>query len=250
LNKIVSQLAHFGRNNTTFLPSCHSTNSYALEWLKEHEVQEGWMVYTFDQTNGRGQGGNKWESTPHHNLTFSLVYCPTFLKPKDQFQLNKAVSLGLVAYLNAQGFDAQIKWPNDIYLEGGKVAGILIENILRGNDFRYAVVGVGLNVNQKQFSVPAVSLFLMDGKERDLETSLVGLASCIDLKMNHLASGDMAEIDIEYHKVLYRRNQPAFYSSGGEHFAGVVKGVDETGRLRVLTENGERTFALKEISFL
>src|ERR1035437_6040925 len=118
-----------------------STNSYLsrlltslpTSLLKERGVFEGTVVITNHQEQGRGQRGTTWESEPNKNLTLSILLQPTFLRPDEQFELNKAISLGVAEFVagllspfeGGKG-DVKIKWPNDIYIGNKKVAGILI----------------------------------------------------------------------------------------------------------------------------
>ena len=234
-----------------YLPTCHSTNTYANNWLKENEVEEGWIVYTFDQTNGRGQAGNTWESEPNKNLTFSIVYTPVFLAPKNQFYLNMIVSLAIVAFLEQLNLKAEIKWPNDIYVNGKKMAGILIENHLRGDVFRNAVVGIGLNINQANFkTAKASSVFQELGIEYQLTDCISILRTHLEQLYEHLKSNELLFIQKEYLQKMYLRNKPSLFRSGDHTFIGSIKGVDPNGRLLIMTELGEKTFGLKEIAFL
>src|SRR5690348_13137008 len=102
-------------HSLVFMPECHSTNGEALRLLQDNPpVAEGTVIITDNQTAGRGQRGNTWESEPGKNLTFSIILKPTFLHPKDQFKLNMCVSLALHDYLTSQLQDVKIKWPNDM----------------------------------------------------------------------------------------------------------------------------------------
>ena len=135
-----------------YLPTCHSTNDIAAEMIQSQEVFEGTIIITDHQTTGRGQRGNSWEAAIGQNLTLSLILKPTFLRASDQFQLNVAVSLGVHEFLSQylpEGLT--IKWSNDIYHYDKKLGGILIENTLQGYNIGYSVIGIGLNINQKQF---------------------------------------------------------------------------------------------------
>ena len=250
MNDNISHNASQISNNTIYLPSCHSTNTYASDWIKDNEVTNGWTVYTFDQTKGRGQQGNVWESEPNKNLTFSMVLKPDFLNPKDQFSLNMAVSLAIIQFLADLGLKAEIKWPNDIYVNNRKIAGILIENQLLGNVFKAAVVGIGLNMNQKEFKTHgATSVFLQNEKEFDLVQSLSYIQTILFRYVERLRTGEIALIKKEYHSKLYLRNKPSVFKCGDDSFVGSIKGVGESGMLQIQTENGLLSFGLKEIKF-
>ena len=112
-------------------PQLGSTNQYAVEIVSKSNPTEGTVISTFHQPAGRGQIGRKWESEPHKNLTLSIIFYPRFLAPTQQFILNQAISLGLVDFITkyiAKG--VKVKWPNDIYVQDRKIAGILLQNTL------------------------------------------------------------------------------------------------------------------------
>ena len=132
------------------------------------------------QTAGRGQGDHKWHSLPGENLTFSAVlkFGGQGLAPlaaRDALVITETVTLALRLYLEERGVKARIKWPNDIYVGDSKVCGILIENILHGAEIASSIIGIGLNLNQKDFPADLpnpVSLTLLTGRSYDIEEEL------------------------------------------------------------------------------
>ena len=129
-----------------------STNKYC-EALDLAEVEDFTCYWALEQTAGIGQRGNHWHSAPGQNLTFSLVLHPAFLPAARQFYLTQALSLALVDLLSTFNlhFSIQIKWPNDIYVDGHKICGTLVSTRLQGNAIASAVCGIGLNVNERDF---------------------------------------------------------------------------------------------------
>ena len=133
------------------------------------------------QTAGRGQGDHSWHSLPGENLTFTVVlkFGGEYLAPllaRDVLLITETVTLALRRYLLAKGVKARIKWPNDIYVGDLKICGILIEDILRGDEVGASIVGIGLNLNQTAFppDLPnPVSLSLLTGRRYDPEKELV-----------------------------------------------------------------------------
>jgi len=115
--------------------------------LKQNNIAEGTVVSTFNQTKGRGNANNNWLSEADKNLSISIIYKPKFLLAKQQFYLNMAICLGIIDALKPTA-QFTIKWPNDIYYKNYKVAGLLIENTLIGENLKHSVIGIGLNVNQ------------------------------------------------------------------------------------------------------
>src|SRR5882757_1221638 len=126
-----------------YVPECHSSNTLLYELNDSSPLPEGTVVITDNQTAGRGQRGNIWETDPGLNITFSLLLKPGFLAAKNQFRLNMAVSLavaeGLKRYVSSE---VKLKWPNDIFISNKKIGGILIENQLQGMSLSESIVGV------------------------------------------------------------------------------------------------------------
>ena len=157
--------------NETFihLNETHSTNSYLRELImREKEQPEGTVVITDYQTAGRGQKGNSWESERGKNLTFSILLHPNHIPPGKQFILSQLISIAIVGVLKKYDRHFTIKWPNDIYWKEKKIAGMLIEVDLTGSSLSNAIIGIGININQRHFKSDApnpVSLTQITGKE-------------------------------------------------------------------------------------
>lgn len=232
-----------------------STNQYALSLLHEEVLPEGTVIVTGNQTEGRGVDNNKWESEPGKNLTFSMVIYPNYIPVEEQFYLNKAFSLGIFDLVRKEaGETTRIKWPNDVYIGDQKIAGILIQNGIRGNEFSYCVSGIGLNVNQEKFSsmpVDPVSLKMATGKKYNLNSLLEELSGALNRRLDQLRSGHLDLIDRDYHSALFRLNEWAGYLYHGKELKARILGVDSRGHLLLETEEGGRVKCdLKEIKFL
>ena len=115
-----------------------STNDYALKLLSKSTPEEGTIISTNSQTMGKGLAGNGWESQAGKNLTISIILKPSFLNPSKQFYISKIIALAVHEFLSGQLKNVRIKWPNDIYVNNDKIAGILIENSVIGNNFEYS----------------------------------------------------------------------------------------------------------------
>jgi len=129
--------------------SLSSTNSTAWLMVREKELPEGTVISANFQTAGKGQHGNRWESERGKNLLFSIILYPSSVSPDEQFLISMSISLGICDFLKHFLSDIKIKWPNDIYVNGGKIAGILIENSIIGQTIEYTVAGIGININRK-----------------------------------------------------------------------------------------------------
>lgn len=230
--------------------SLPSTNSEA----RKPGYRHGDAIIAREQTAGRGQRGNKWSSNPGENLTFSLVWEPTFLEAKRQFLLSEAVALALVDTLRAYDLRPKIKWTNDIYVGNRKICGILIEHDL-GTEGKLArtIVGIGLNVNQKEFAewVPnPTSMALLAGRTLDLNEVFQRLYDALEARYSQLQS-DPAAIEKEYGQLLYRLEELHTYAlPNGKRFAGVIKGVRSSGELLVESEGMVVPYLFKEIEFI
>lgn len=235
-----------------FVPECHSTNTLALQMTQNKSATEGTVVITNNQTAGRGQRGTSWESDAGMNLTFSIILMPGFLAPKDQYYLTIFTSLALRDYLEGKIHPGvTIKWPNDILVHEKKICGILIENQVQGSHFIATVIGIGLNINQTRFAKDtATSLKLITNREIALEQALHELLGYVEARYIQLRQGKWSDLREEYLSHLYWRKERHRFSSGLTNFEGVIKGVDDSGKLIVETSEGLSYFGNKEITFI
>ncbi|THU37358.1 biotin--[acetyl-CoA-carboxylase] ligase [Niastella caeni] len=215
-------------------------------------ASHGITWFALEQTAGKGQRGKSWLTTPNQNIMLSTVITPGLL-PTRQFWLSATVALACYDfYKKYAGEETRIKWPNDVYWRDRKAGGILIENVFRGSDWLYAVVGIGINVNQVVFdpSLPnPVSLKQITGK--DLNASEMGRELCQALE-NRYQALQAAGIDAilqQYQQVLYKMHQPVTLKKGAILFETTIHGVSETGRL--LTKDViEREFDFGEVELI
>ena len=248
--KIPANTLFMGKN-LVFVPDCPSTNTLALEISQQSPVKEGTVVITDEQTAGKGQRGNTWETEPRQNLTFSLILKPGFLAVSKQFYLNIVICLALKDYLKEKTPDTvYIKWPNDILVHEKKISGILIENQLHGSVISNTVAGIGLNVNQKKFGSPtATSLSLITGRDFDLGEELPVILGFIESRYVQLRQGDDRALMNLYLEALYRRHEKHAFSSGDHDFEGIIRDVDAWGKLRIETAEGMKSFGVKEVAY-
>lgn len=234
-----------------FVPECHSTNDEALRLCREHRPSEGTVVITSKQTGGRGLRGNRWITEPGLNLTFSVILHPHFLAPHNAFDLSRALALGIHDYLNGSLLSDRpyIKWPNDLLIGDLKICGILIENSISGSFFNYAVCGVGLNVNQENWDLPATSLSLLTGSNHDLSEVLESLLACMEARYLLLRSGMVDPLRTDYLEKLYWRGESRRFQIGENEVEGTIENVDDQGRLIVQIGGEHRAFIPKELRF-
>lgn len=233
-----------------YLDSVASTNDVA----RDEKYRSGDMVVAESQTAGRGQRGNRWESGAGENLTFSLVVYPVFLPVEFQFLLPEVVTLAVADMLGSYDIEAQVKWPNDIYIGENKVAGILIENDICGPVLSRSIIGVGLNVNQTVFVSDApnpVSMRLAAGRYFDRPEVLERFYMAFRLRYEALGAAQTREIEESYHGMLYMHDVPHVYKlPDGTSFTGIIRLVRPTGELKVEHPDGSiKGYLFKEIEF-
>lgn len=247
----------FVGQNRIDLDETESTNTYATNLLKELPLAEGTLIFTNNQTKGRGQMGNSWQAERGKNLTFSLVLHPGFLAADKQFYLSKITSLAvfgmLTELLGLSLYGIKIKWPNDILVNRKKIAGILIENILRAGQLQSSVIGVGININQLDFGSidkQATSLSVLLKKEIDLKIALELFCKQFETLYLRLKQNNLSKINEAYLQRLYRFNEWANYNAQQNTFSARITGVEENGLLVLTTrENKVLKFNFKEIIF-
>lgn len=224
-------------------------------WLRDYALSQpegDYVVVSEYQTAGRGCGTNSWESERGKNLTFSLLIHPTEITADCQFRISEAVSLALCETLDGYVTDRQVsvKWPNDIYVDDCKICGMLIENRLRGRLMTDSIIGIGLNVNQREFFSDApnpVSLVQLLGHEVALEPLLQAFLQKLELTLQM----DPETLGKAYRNRLYRRGAEHEYRDGKGVFRATLMNVLDDGRLVLLdTEGTARIYAFKEVQFV
>ena len=238
-----------------YIARTYSTNSLMREMIAKGEWPENERyLYAGFQTAGRGQAGNGWESEEGKNLLCSVMLPPR----KNLFELNCAVSVAVQRLL---GEDFTIKWPNDIYWKNRKVAGILIENAIIGNEVKYSIAGIGLNVNQTEWRSDApnpISLKQITGQHYDIHALMPLLYAGIEKALHE----DVRE---EYKAHLYRRegywpfverevtNEPTMNAKHDANgiFRAKIEDILPTGQI-VLRDDKEqqRIYHFKQIRYV
>ncbi|MBD99238.1 MAG: biotin--[acetyl-CoA-carboxylase] ligase [Verrucomicrobia bacterium] len=227
-----------------------STNSYASNYILKHNFDQAHVFHTNVQTEGRARNGKSWISEPHKNLLFSLVVNFEFPLEK-RFYISKAVALGLKDYLDSLSVqEVKIKWPNDILVRNEKIAGILIENSIAGDQIQTAIIGVGLNVNQfsfPEFERKATSLFKVTELILDFEEVLDDVVQSILHRLNQLSEVDT--IDHDYHNALYGKGKRMNFDHKGENFSATIEKVDVDGLLWLRSPSGTLAYDLNSLVF-
>ena len=231
-----------------------STQTYLIDKDDGLSLQEFTTVYTTNQTLGRGQGEHKWESEKDKNISFSFVLRPIFLNPSNQYLITKIISLAIADVLQGYGIDdVKIKWPNDIYVKQNKICGILVQNKIIGNELSAVYVGIGININQKDFLLaPNPTSFLLE-KGRGFDTTQV-FNSCMQRiihKYEDYRKGKLKDLDKEYLEKLLFFKEYHKYEYDNKVIDAKIIDVNEFGHLILQDKDATiYTAELREIKFL
>ena len=193
-----------------WLESTDSTNSEAKR--RSGALDNLSVLAAVEQTAGRGRGSHSWISTPGENLTFTVVlrFGPGGIAPlpaSEAVRITHFCTLAVCDFLEAEGLQPRIKWPNDVWVEDRKICGILIENSFAGGFVDEAIVGIGLNLNQKEFD-PAlpnpVSLQQLTGRQFDPAAALDELYKAICRRAEQLSDADgRSALELEFSKRMF-----------------------------------------------
>ncbi len=236
--------------------SLDSTNSEMLRRAKEEELAEGKLILAEEQVQGRGQRGLGWESEKGSDLTFSVLLYPQHLPAEEQFDLSRAVTLGIaetVMYLHPAINDLiRIKWPNDVLIGDRKLAGVLIENSVQRGHIASSVVGVGfdLHTTEREERLGTTSLESATGLRVSLEEMLERLCKGIERRYLQLQEGDVKGIRGSFTERCYLLGKWATFADEKQEFIARVREVDPSGRLVIEQRDGrEERYAVKELTF-
>ncbi len=235
------------------LESVDSTNS----WLAKHAPTEDadiTVVTAEYQTDGRGQGQNRWESEKGENLLFSILVHPVMVPLNRQFQLSMTEALALKEVLSDYVEGITLKWPNDVYWHDKKLSGTLIENMLGGGHVKNCIFGTGINVNQPRFSSDApnpVSLRQILGHEVGRDDLLEKIVAAFEKYYALLCQGDYADISAMYMDALYRKHGFWKYRDADGVFDAALVEVEDDGHLVLRDKEGVvRSYAFKQVEYV
>lgn len=243
------------RDNFFYIEETTSTNQLLWQKSSEHCLSEGFTIRTDFQTNGRGQGHNTWEAEKGKNLLCSLLLFPKRIAINQQFLLSEIVALSVKNVLQkALGKTVKIKWPNDIYVKEKKIAGILIENKIIGQEFAAAIIGIGLNINQTQFLSNApnpISMKMLCCKDFDIEEIMFSIREEI-LSFHEHFDKNSENLQKEYFNSLFRNdNFYPYKTPEGNFFQAKIEQVLPSGQLVLVDSEAEKhIYNFKEVEFV
>lgn len=242
---------------TIWLDTVDSTNTEVLRRLPE--LESGTVIAAREQTAGRGQRGNTWYTEAGQNLTYSIVlkFRPGELSAADAHWLSYLASFSVADFLKGFGVACSVKWPNDVYVGRKKICGMLIENSLSGADVAASIIGIGININQREFPqlANATSLWHCIGKESNLEECLDKVLDSFFSRLPMLFDDEQRKVLFaDYSDNLFNKDIKARYHDLLEDFEyqGIIRGVEPDGRLRIhdLDSNKDRCYRFKEVSYI
>lgn len=232
------------------LESVDSTNNYIANLLKEGILEDGTVILADEQYAGRGQRNAEWSTMPGENLTFSFYLGSVNLSVQNQFYLTCIVSISLVQLLDKFGLNAKIKWPNDIYIDQKKIAGVLIENQLSSISIKSSIIGIGLNINQTEFDgLNATSVLRETGTRKLTMDVLYSFIEVFNSNWGSFSERMLPEIKAAYLSHLFQLNELKIYEDGNGMFEGTIIDVLDSGHLVVDRTGLKKQYELKEISF-
>jgi BirA family transcriptional regulator, biotin operon repressor / biotin---[acetyl-CoA-carboxylase] ligase len=220
-----------------------STNRVAME-LSQAGEPEGAVVIAEEQTAGRGRSGRIWHSERATGIYATIILRPK-LAPVQAPLLTMMAGLSAHSAVQAQTrLDVDLKWPNDLLINGKKVGGILTEMYAEPNQIRFVVVGIGLNVNQEKFpgelSAIATSLRAESGRSQSRLELLVRLLREFETDYNRfLAEGPASVIERFSEVSSYARGKRVRVTNGRESFTGITAGLGPEGLLLVKRDSGQ-----------
>ena len=234
------------------LDSVDSTNNYAMAQIHAGTALHGTSYFAYQQLSGKGRRGKSWQTETGKNIIMTIVLNTGFIPVYQQFQLNMAISVACCDFLSNYTNNVSIKWPNDLYWNDSKAGGLLIENIIRGDNWQWAVIGIGININQESFpgELPnPVSLKQITGETYSVVDKGKELYRNVMNVFNDLKKNGSGNVFILYNKNLYKRDQQVRLKKDNMVFDTKILGVDKLGSL--LTKDVmEQSFDFNEVEWL
>jgi len=234
------------------LLTVESTNNYAMGLARAAMAQHGTVIFTHEQTRGKGQRTKEWMSQKGQNIAMSIVIEPNGLQVSDTFFLSMLTAVSVLELFKKYVPDEiKIKWPNDVYWRDRKAAGILIENVWQGNEWKFAVIGIGMNINQIDFGElgsKAVSLKQITGKDFETIDLAKELCKILDAKYQLLFS-DSSSIVGQYKLHLYKLKQKVKLKKGNRVFEAEFKDVNNRGQM-IAQHAVEEKFDVGEVEWI
>lgn len=227
------------------LDEVDSTNNYAMRLIDDDKAQNGQIVSARLQLKGRGQRSKEWIAAKDKSIAMSIIVEPNLPLSK-MIAFNKAVAVAILQAIHSfyPSLQCAIKWPNDIICGDKKAGGVLIENVIRGQQWAYSVIGIGINIFQEGpfIDLPHAGSLLHEGsKPNDIHELMIELYAAI---LKQITTFNEEEITHFYHTFLYKKAQLQQFKSEELIWEARIDGVDENGNL-ILTKTDGSMLHLK-----
>ena len=233
--------------------SVNSTNNEAMALVKKGLATSDEAVFAMEHNSGKGRRGKSWQSEKGENIILTIMAEMQWLPVQQQFQVSVAVAVGCVAFFSKYTKESiKIKWPNDIFINDRKAGGVLIENVIHGSLWQWAIIGVGININQSAFDPEirnAVSLKQVTGKNYDAIKLSAELHKIILSKINELEKGNFTKLFEQYNEKLFCREKTVKLKKGNIVFETKIIGVSQSGEL-ITKDAIERRFGFDEVEWV
>lgn len=237
-----------------FYKRLNSTNLRVAQMVDEMDGTQPFWVRTDDQFAGKGQGTHTWISEAGQNLTGTLAIFPSRFEASRQFALSQVFALSAVVLLELFLDEVRIKWPNDLYAGDRKIGGILIETAILGPFINYAILGLGININQRKFSdsIPnPISISMLTGMNYNLAEFEDLFLEAFRNKYSLIESGRFAELNSQYVNKLYKIGEMCGFKTSKKSFEARITGVNEFGHLLLQTPTGSiQSYAYQEVEYI
>ena len=208
-----------------------------MQLIRNGEARHGTTIFALEQTQGKGQRGRSWESNSGENIMLSVIIDAKQHKLLEQFAFSATIALGCHDFFSHfAGDETTIKWPNDLYWRDRKAGGMLIENILSEGNWKWSVIGVGININQTDFQTlqnRPVSLKQITGKHFDTIDLARELCACLEKRFMQLITHSTENIVVDYNEHLFKKGQLVKFKKGQVVFEATVSKVNDHGALEI-----------------
>jgi BirA family transcriptional regulator, biotin operon repressor / biotin---[acetyl-CoA-carboxylase] ligase len=235
------------------LESVDSTNNYAMAMVQKGVANSEDAVFAMEQSSGKGRRGKTWKSQKGENILLSVLAQMQWLPVQKQFHLSIAVALACHDFFSKHTKEnIKIKWPNDIFINDRKAGGILIENVIKGNLWQWAIIGVGLNINQENFkkeASKATSLKQITGTRYNVIQLAHELHERVLKRLHVLQLGEPGKMLNEYNENLFSRNKTVKLKKGNIVFETKIERVSAAGEL-ITKDVIERSFGFDEVQWI
>jgi len=242
----------YAANKILVLEKVDSTNNYAMALIQRAEANDGNAVFAMEQTNGKGRRGKSWNSHIGDNIILSITAQMQWLPVSKQFELSVAAALGCYDFVSKYNpSTTSIKWPNDIFINDSKAGGILIENLIKGTLWQWAVIGIGININQvdfEKYNLSPISLKQITGNDYNVLKMAEELHALVQKRIGELKSGEFSKMLEEYNEHLYGKGRLAKLKKQNIVFETKIVGVSDAGQL-ITNDALERRFNFDEVEF-